>query len=133
MQKRFATSLASLILLAAVAGAQETAPEPKPDYSRENLQRFVAAIPPEPKHERNFRFYWGAVEFTALGQRFRVGPVMPFSGSIMRTTQEWPDPFALTGTVIATPKRAWRTQRKVNAEMRRIEQTERAKIRVKMD
>jgi hypothetical protein len=48
----------------------------------------------------------------------------------MRTTQEWPDPFSLTNTPIATPPRAWRTQRRIDAEMRRIEQTERAKIRV---
>jgi hypothetical protein len=133
METRFATSLAILVLIATVAGAQETAPAPKPDYSRENLQRFVAAIPAKPKHERNFRFYWGAVEFNALGQRFRLGPVMPFSGTQLGVTQTWPDPFSLTGTVIATPKRAWRTQRKVNAEMRRIEKTERAKIKVKLD
>ncbi len=125
------TTLAMLILFATVVGAQEA---PKPDYSRENLQRFVAAIPEPPKHERNFRFYWGAVEFTTLGQRFRVGPMMPFSGSIMRTTQEWPDPFALTGTIIATPKRAWHTQRKINSELRRIDRLERrAKIRVKRE
>lgn len=122
---------ATFILLAALTAlpmlAQE---EPKPDYSRENLQKFVAAIPEEPERERRIRFYWGAVEFSALGQRWRVGPVMPFSGSIMRTTQELPDPFSLTGTPIATPKRAWKTQRKVNAELRRIEKMERAKIRV---
>ncbi len=104
--------------------------EAKPDYSRETLQRFVAAIPDEPKKNRNFRFYWGAIEFGALGQNFRFSPVMPFSGSIMRTTQEWPDPFSLTNTPIATPKRAWHTQRKLNAEMKRIEKTERAKIKV---
>ena len=122
---------ATVILLAALTAlpmlAQE---EPKPDYSRENLQKFVAAIPEEPEHDRRIRFYWGAVEFSALGQRWRVGPVMPFSGSIMRTTQELPDPFSLTGTPIATPKRAWKTQRKVNAELRRIEKMERAKISV---
>ena len=125
------TSLAILVLFATVASAQET---PRPDYSRETLQRFVAAIPEEPKKERPIRFYWGAIEFNALGQRFRVGPVMPFSGSIMRTTQEWPDPFSLTGTAIATPKRAWRTQRKVSAELRRIENLERkAKVKVKTE
>ena len=113
-------------MVVAPARAQET----KPDYSRENLQRFVAAIPEEPERERNFRFYWGAIEFTALGQRWRFAPMLPLSGSVMRTTQEWPDPFSLTGTAIATPKRAWRTQRKVDAEIRRIEKMERAKIRV---
>jgi len=117
---------AALISVPALAQEEQT----QPDYSRENLQRFVAAIPEEPQHERRFRFSWGAIEFSALGQRWTISPVMPLSGSGLRTTQEWPDPFALTGTAIATPKRAWRTQRKVDAEMRRIEQMERAKIRV---
>lgn len=122
---------ATFFLLAALtalpAFAQE---EPKPDYSRENLQKFVAAIPEEPERDRRIRFYWGAVEFSALGQRWRVGPMAPLSGSIMRTTQEWPDPFSLTGTPIATPRRAWYTQRKLNSELRRIEKLERAKIKV---
>ena len=123
---------ATLVILAALctvpAFAQE---EPKPDYSRENLQRFVAAIPEPPKPERRIRFYWGAIEFGALGQKWRFAPMLPLSGSGLRTTQEWPDPFALTGTQIATPKRAWYTQRKVNAELKRIEKMERAKISVK--
>lgn len=124
------TSTAILVLFAAIVVAPARAQEAQPDYSRENLQRFVAAIPEEPERERNFRFYWGTIEFTALGQRWRFSPMMPMSGSIMRTTQEWPDPFSLTGTAIATPQRAWRTQRKVDAEMKRIEKMERAKIRV---
>jgi hypothetical protein len=123
----------TLVLLAALlsvpALAQEE--EPQPDYSRETLQRFVAAIPEEPQHERRFRFSWGAIQFDALGQRWTFSPVMPLSGSGLGTTQQWPDPFALTGTAIATSKRAWYTQRRVNAEMRRIEKMERAKIRVK--
>ena len=84
------------------------------------------------KKERNIRFYIGAVEFAALGQRWRFAyPVMPFSGTQLTTSRQWPDPFSLTNTVIATPPRAWRTNRKVNAEMKRIEKTERAKIKVK--
>jgi hypothetical protein len=127
------TKAAILFLLTALGTAPAFAQdeETKPDYSRETLQRFVAAIPDEPKHEPRFHFYWGAITFNALGQRFRIGaPLAPLSGSIMRTTQEWPDPFSLTGTAIATPKRAWNTQRKLNAEMKRIEKSERAKIKV---
>lgn len=127
------TSAAILFLLTALsslpAAAQED--ETRPDYSRENLQRFVAAIPQEPEREPRIHFYWGAITFNALGQRFRIGaPVAPLSGSIMRTTQEWPDPFSLTGTAIATPRRAWYTQRRVNSELKRIEKMERAKIKV---
>ena len=55
----------------------------------------------------------------------------PLSGSEFRTTQTLPDPFSLTRTQIATSKRAWRTQRTLNAELRRIERLERAKIRVR--
>ena len=127
------TSAALLLLLTALgslpAAAQDD--EPKPDYSRENLQRFVAAIPEKPEHEPRVHFYWGAITFNALGQRWRFGaPVAPLSGSIMRTTQEWPDPFSLTGTAIATPRRAWYTQRRLNSELKRIEKMERAKIKV---
>jgi hypothetical protein len=126
------TSTAILILLAALlsvpAAAQED--ETQPDYSRENLQRFVAAIPEEPERPRRIQFYWGAIEFSALGQKWRFSPVMPFSGTGLGTTQVWPDPFSLTGTSIATPMRAWSTQRKLNSEMKRIEKLERAKIKV---
>lgn len=124
-----AISIVVIALIALPALAQE---EPKPDYSRDNLQRFVANIPEQPQRDRRIRFYWGAIELNALGQKWRFSPVMPLSGSIMRTTQEWPDPFALTNTAIATPKRAWYTQRKVNAELKRIEKLERAKIRVEV-
>lgn len=109
---------------------QETAEQP--DYSRENLQRFVATIPEAPEHDRGMRFYLGAVEFRAIGTRWRMNylPIMaPFSGTRNITSREIPDPFALTGTVIATPRRAWYTQRQLNAELRRIERSERARTR----
>ena len=131
MKTTLKTSLAILVLFATVAGAQES-PDGSPPYSRENLQRFVATIPEQPQPQRRIQFYWGSVEFQALGQNFRIGPVMPFSGTQLGVTQTWPDPFSLTRTAIATPKRAWRTQRKVNAELRRIDDLERkAKIRVR--
>jgi hypothetical protein len=124
-----------LLLGASALGAQEADPAPvKPDYSKETLQRFVLSIPEPPKRERNVRFHIGAIEFGAVGTRWRFNylPIMmPLSGTRLGVTREWPDPFALTGTVIATPRRAWRTQRKVDAELRRIEKSERAKIRVK--
>lgn len=135
------TSIALLVILSAFsASAQEQTPpadEPaKPDYSQPAMQRFVASIPEPPKRPRNVIFHIGAVEFRALGSnwRFNYLPIMmPLSGSRLGVTNEWPDPFALTGTMIATPRRAWRTQRKIDAEMRRIEKTERAKVRVKVE
>ena len=131
-------TFAILLLLGATAvGAEEAQPAPtKPDYSKESLQRFVLSIPEPPKRERNVRFHIGAIEFGAVGTRWRFNylPIMmPLSGTRLGVTREWPDPFALTGTVIATPRRAWRTQRKVDAELRRIEKSERAKIRVKVN
>lgn len=133
------TKMLILVLLAAASlSAQEPQPQPAPatqppDYSKPALQRFVLSIPAEPKKERNLRFHVGAVEFGAIGTRWRFNylPIMtPLSGTRMGVSQEWPDPFALTGTVIATPRRAWRTQREVNAELKRIEKSERAKIKV---
>jgi len=130
------TSLVILVLLAATAAsAQEEPPVVNPDYSKESLQRFVANIPePPPRRVRDVIFHIGAIEFRALGTRWRLNYLpfmMPLSGTQMGITQTPPDPFALTQTTIATPPRAWRTQRQVSAEMKRIEQTERAKVKVK--
>ncbi|HVE72916.1 MAG TPA: hypothetical protein VNI54_16230 [Thermoanaerobaculia bacterium] len=134
------TKIIIALLVAASLSAQEQTGDSDtqsstatPDYSRPSLQRFVLSIPEPPKRDRNVRFHVGAVEFGAIGTRWRFNylPIMaPLSGTRLAVTREWPDPFSLTGTAIATPKRAWRTQRNVNAEMRRIEQSERAKIRV---
>lgn len=133
------TKIAILVLLAATSlsaqeQTQDTTPPTTPDYSKPALQRFVMSIPePPPPRVRNVRFHVGAVEFGAMGTRWRFNylPIMtPLSGSRLGVTQEWPDPFSLTGTAVATPKRAWRTQREVNAELRRIEKSERAKIKV---
>ncbi len=125
------TVSAILALLAALpALAQDQ--QPPPDYSRDSLQRFVMGIPPIPEREGNMRFTMGGVEFRALGTTWHVGSLMlPFSGTRAVTNREMPDPFVLTGVSLATPFRAWRTQRTMNAEMRRIEKSERARIRVK--
>lgn len=130
------TRLSILALLAALAAGSAAAQDntttaPQPDYSQPALQRFVASIPEEPKVDRNIHFVLGGVEFRALGTNWRLAYIpifMPLSGS---RPGEWPDPFELTGTQIATSPRAWRTQRRISAELRRIEKMERAKIRVK--
>lgn len=132
------TKIAILVLLAAASLSAQEQPQDstattKPDFSKPGLQRFVLSIPEQPKRERNVRFHVGAIEFGAVGTRWRFNylPIMaPLSGTRLGVSREWPDPFSLTGTTIATPKRAWRTQRQVNAELKRIERSERAKIRV---
>src|SRR5688572_8640143 len=120
---------AILVLLLATSAAAQDAPAR--DYSKDRLLRlFVDAAKQE--GENPIRYRRGAIEFRALGTswRFNYLPMMPMSGTMGGITQEMPDPFALTNTVIATGPRAWRTRREINAELRRIEATERAKVRV---
>jgi hypothetical protein len=56
----------------------------------------------------------------------------PLSGTRLGITNEWPDPFSLSGTPIATPKRAWRTQRKIDAELRRINDSDKKRVKIKV-
>lgn len=120
------------ILLALPALAQEG--QRQPDYSPDALLQFVSEIPEPPKRERNVHFHFGGVEFRALGMDWRLMylPLMvPLSGSAPRTNRTLPDPFELTVTAFADPPRTWQAQRRVKAELRRIEKTERARIRVR--
>jgi hypothetical protein len=120
----------AVLLTTAAASAQE--PEtPAPKYSKDTLLRLFAEAAKQ-EGENPIRFGHGAVSFNALGTswRFNYLPMMPLSGTMGGVTQEWPDPFSLTNTPIATSARSWRTRRDVNAELKRIEKSERAKIRV---
>jgi hypothetical protein len=144
-----ATMLAILLITTAMA-AQEAAPpeteasappatsesSTRPDYSRHSLLRLVRTQEEERKGDRSVRFHVGAVEFNAIGTRWRFNylPIMaPLSGTRVGITNEWPDPFSLSGTPIATPKRAWRTQRQINAELRRITESEKKRAKVKVN
>src|SRR5215210_6382965 len=106
-------SASTLVFLAMAVSA--AAQEPRIDVSRENLQKFVASIPePPPPRPRNVTFHAGAIEFRALGMRWRIAylPILPpLPGTRPTTTREWPDPFALTQTSIATTPRSWTTRR----------------------
>jgi hypothetical protein len=126
---RASATILSIFLLTASAAAQNSAPVR--DYSKDTLLRlFVNAAKQE--SENPIRYRNGAVEFRALGTSwsFNYLPMMAMHGTLNGVTMEVPDPFQLTGTQIATTPRNWRTRREVNAELRRIEKTERAKIRV---
>ena len=124
----------TFLLLAVPLAAQED----DPDYSRDTLLRLFAEAGDEYEDDgRGVRYRFGSVEFRALGTswRFNYLPIMvPFSGSGPgfngEITNTLPNPFMLTNTQIATSPRAWRTQRQRNAELRRIERTERARIKV---
>jgi hypothetical protein len=118
--------LVALLLISPAAVAQES-----PDYSRDTLLRIFAEQPEE--EQPDVRFYVGAVEFRAMGSdwRFVYAPLLPLSGSIIGVTQEWPDPFALTRTAIATPARVNRS-REFREELRRIDRVApRARVRVR--
>lgn len=119
----------ALLLVAGSVAAQERA-----DYSRSRLHELFV----ESGDDGGVRYSPGAITFRALGTSWRYNyvPIMlPLSGSGMglgAVTQEWPDPFALTGTSIATSYRAWHTQRQRNRELMRIERLERGRFRVEV-
>ncbi|HKR62179.1 MAG TPA: hypothetical protein VJZ00_00500 [Thermoanaerobaculia bacterium] len=126
------TTILMLLLAFAALGAQA---DERPDYSTQGLLRLFSGETPRPTGERALQFSYGVIDYRTFGgTHVRFSPaVLPLSGSEFRTTQVMPDPFALTHTQIATSRRAWRTQRSLNSELRRIEKTERAKLRVKTE
>ena len=127
---RASATILTLLLIAGSAAAQQAT---NPDFSRDGLMRIFAGDPQEPQIERPVQHRLGAISFRAFGSDFRFNYLplmMPLSGTELDVTQSWPDPFSLTGTAIATSPRAWRTQRQISAELRRIEKLERARIRV---
>ncbi len=128
------SALILAIGLASAALAQEPAEaarEPKVhDYSRPTLLRLLEDQRREEQRLQRVRFVIGAVEFRALGTRWRFNylPLMaPLSGTQVRVSQQWPDPFLLTGTALATTPRNWRERREVEKELKRIGK---AKVRV---
>lgn len=131
MNVRAAVLVVFLVAAAAPLSAQES-----PDFSREGLQREFQAYAidlPEKPDGRRFRFRAGALEVDFLGMDWRIAyfPVLPrLPGTEQRTIIAIPDAFSLTGTEIARMPRSFQTQRAVNRELKRIEQTERAKLRI---
>ena len=128
------------LLVAGAALAQETVDgrqTPPPDYSREKLREILSHTEEAPNRPGNTEFTPGAVFFTALGMRWRINYLpfrAPLPGSVRYTTGYNVDPFALTGTEIAQTPRTFAARRAINAEMKRIERTEkekRAKVVVK--
>ncbi len=133
---KYAPAFVIVLTLAGNITAQEaTAPQP-PDYSRQKLIQMFSNEPVKEPVEPRIQFGPGFVDFHALKMRWRLAyvPLMPLPGSI-----PWayngamgaiPDPFALTHTEIASPPRTWRQLRDMNAELKRIEKSERAKAKV---
>jgi hypothetical protein len=130
-----------VLALARSVAAQEPPPDlvkpAEPDYSRQKLTQIFSDAPAPPVIEPNVQFHFGAIEFKALNMRWRVAylPIlMPLSGSIpWRNNGAYgalPDPFELTGTEIAYGPRTWKQMRDMNAELKRIERTEKLKAKV---
>jgi hypothetical protein len=126
---RKTAAILAFLLVAGVASAQE---RPRSDYSKNSLLRLFAEAGTDEEDARAFRVGDGMLQYrggnTSVGLLFR--PVLAFSGSTLTTDRTYPDPFSLTGTQIATGPHAWHTVRETNAELRRIEETDRARIRV---
>ena len=128
--KASATFLA--LFLAASTSAQQL---PKPDYSKEAVQEFVMSIDVE--EESSVTYFPDSVRFNALGTSWSFKPypnlVMPLSGTQMGVTQQFPDPFALTRTQIATTPRTWYTRRELKQELDRINRRLKARVKVTTD
>lgn len=129
--KMKATAALSLMLLTASGAFAQEASQPQTDYSRPTLLRIV--VQHEREQQRAIRIEGGTVTFRALGTRWRFLPIMlPFAGTRLTTTREWPDAFALTGTQFATTPRSFRTRRELNKELRRIEKITKPKAKIKV-
>ena len=129
------TRIAALILtlgLAGLAGAQEQQAQP-PDFSRDRLRQ-ILTVDTAPEQPARVEFLPGAIVFRALGMRWRFNAfAAPFAGSVRTTTGFNVDPFALTGTEVAQTPRTWVSRRAVNAELKRIDRTERERAKIKVN
>jgi hypothetical protein len=132
MTMRTSATILFLLLFGTAAAAQDT---PETDFSKDTLLRLLAAETPKPEPKPRVDFHVGAVDFLIHGNTYRFNylPFMvPLSGSNPRISMEMPDPFSLTHTSIASPPRIWRNRRAVNAELRRIDRSERQRAKLKV-
>ena len=123
-------TFAALLMIAGAAFAQET---PKPDYSKEAVQEFVMRIEVEEPEARPYDPF--SLPFNAFGTTWSLslpGVMMPLSGTQMGVTQQLPDPFSLSRTVIATgPRAIARYRREVSRELKKINKRLNATVDVK--
>jgi hypothetical protein len=98
----------AVTLLSAVAAYGDELRDTKPDYSRQALLRVSRDVIEHPRPRVSFDNVGEVMITSGIGRvHLLYGPVMPFVGSVARTTQEWPDPFALSGGAIAMSPEAW--------------------------
>lgn len=132
----------AIVALFIAAGLQaQTAPAspPKPDYSRPTLIRILSVNDEAPKPEPRIQFPFGAIDVRALGTRWMIGYLpfmMPLSGSVNTGRglgSNFPNPFALTHTEFPQTARTWRDRRGMSRELRRIENEEKKRAKVKVN
>lgn len=100
-------ALFAILLLAAATARADDAPPPA-DYSREKLMVMFKDYVYRPDPFVEFHQFGAVVLHTSLGKvKIPYLPVPPLQGSYPTISQQWPDPFILTGTVLATPPHAW--------------------------
>ncbi|HKO58851.1 MAG TPA: hypothetical protein VJ276_23490 [Thermoanaerobaculia bacterium] len=120
--------------IAGAAAAQEQQNAPPPDFSRDRLREILTVDGGPPEPAGRIEFLPGAIVFRALGMRWRFNAfAAPLPGSVRTTTGYDVDPFALTGTEIAQTPRTWVSRRAVNAELKRIDRTERERAKIKVN
>jgi hypothetical protein len=124
----------AVLALAGNLSAQDSSGPPSPDYSRQKLLQLFSNEPVREPVEPRVQFGFGYIDFKALNMRWKVNylPIMmPLYGSVPWQMNgafgDIPDPFTMTGTEIPYTPRTWRQVRDMNAELKRIERTERAK------
>ena len=127
-----------VLALAVNAAAQDEYAPSRPDYSRDKLLQLFANAPEREQIEPRVQYGIGYIDFRALKMRWRVNylPIMmPLYGSMPWAMNgafgSMPDAFTLTGTEIPQTPRTWRQAREFNAELKRIERTERKKEKPK--
>jgi hypothetical protein len=101
MMKRVPLFAAFLFFAAGAAFARDV--PPAPDYSREALLLITRDIPEPPVRRISFAEF-GVVSIRTPFTRSHLWYLLlpPLQGSLPRTTLEWPNPFTLTNSEIAT-------------------------------
>lgn len=123
------------VLIAGTLVAQQTTSQP-PDYSRPTLLRILSDQPEQ--QERKVEYPFGAVQIEGRHTRWLLGYLpflVPLSGSVPTGRglgSDFPNPFVLTHTEYPMTPRAWRDNRAMSRELRRIESEERKRAKVKV-
>jgi hypothetical protein len=94
--KTLILGVATMLLCGGAFAQTSSSDDRRPDYSNRGMQRLFAGTP----IDANGRFVFtpGAVQGNFGATHVRaIAALPPLQGSQIRITQEWPDPFALTG------------------------------------